>query len=150
MTSETLRFIIGGSLFLHAIAHAIALFTLLAESLGVRRVVVGEPSPGPQFHLAPQTAAVVGSVLWAASTTGFVAAAAGFWGWLPTGATWRAIAIASSCVSVLGIAVRAGAWPGSSTARRSALNTVVAMTMNVAILVALVLLRWPPPVMFGR
>jgi len=150
MTSDTLRLIIAGSLLLHAIAHAVALSSLLAESLGLRKAAEGNPRSGPRLRLAPQAEAIVGSVIWAASTAGFLAAAAGFWGLLATGATWRTIAIASSCVSTLGIGIRGGDWPGSVSAGRSKLNTLVAMTMNVAILVALVGLRWPPPGMFGR
>jgi hypothetical protein len=150
MSWETLKLIIAGSLFLHAIAHVIALFALLAESLGGSRVAQATSRSWLLPRLAPQAVAVVGSVLWAASTTGFLVAAAGFWGLLAAGATWRSVAIASAGVSILGIALRAGTWPGSPSVRRSALNTLVAMTMNVAILVALALLRWPPMAIFGR
>jgi hypothetical protein len=150
MTSDTLKLIIAGSLFLHAIAHALALLAFLAEGLGLRKVEAVRPRSGLLLRLTPRAATVVESVIWAASAMGFLAAAAGFWGILAIGTTWRTIAIASSCVSTLGIIVRGGAWPGSGSVSRSTLNTLVAMTMNIAVLVALVWLRWPPPGMFGR
>ena len=89
-------------------------------------------------------------MIWFVSTTGFLVAAAGFWGLLATGAAWRSIAVASSGLSILGIAVRGGAWPASPGPRRSVLNTLVATTMNVALLATLVWLRWSPPAKFGR
>jgi hypothetical protein len=150
MTSDTLRLIIAGSLVLHAIAHALALLALLAEGLGLRKVEAERPSSGLLLRLTPRAATVVGSVIWAASAMGFLVAAAGFWGTLTIGASWRTSAIASSCVSTLGIVARGGNWPGPVSAGRSKLNTLVAITMNVVILVALVWLRWPPPGMFGR
>jgi hypothetical protein len=53
-------------------------------------------------------------------------------------------------VSALGIAGFSGIWPGSPNRRRSMLNTAVAMAMNAVILVALLVLGWPAPAMFGR
>jgi hypothetical protein len=150
MTSEIIRILIAGSLVLHAIAHALALFALLAESLASGRPVERFFRSWLITRLTPQVAALVGSILWAASTAGFLVAAAGFWGLLATGAAWRQVAVASSSLSILGLLVRGGAWPGSPNLRRSALNTLVALTMNLAILAVLIWLRWPPPAMFGR
>jgi hypothetical protein len=150
MPSETLRLIIAGSLLLHAIAHALALLALLAGGLGLRKGNAVSSRSGQFLRLTPRAGSVIGFVIWAVSTTGFLAASAGFWGTLAMGETWRTIAVASSCVSTLGIIVRGGTWPGAASAGRSALNTLVAITMNIAILVALVGLRWPPQAMFGR
>lgn len=150
MTSDTLRLIIAASLFLHAIAHALALFALLAEGFGSSKGEVKGTRSGRLLPPNPRAATVVGLTIWAASTMGFLAASAGFWGILAIGATWRTIAVTSACVSTLGIVVRGGAWPGSGSVSRSRLNTLVAMTMNTAIFVALAWVGWPPPGMFGR
>ena len=150
MTVEALKILITGSLFLHAVAHAIAFFALVAEGLAsgsdARRLSRARLIP----RLGPRDAALAGAVIWFVSTAGFLVAAAGFWGLLATGAAWRSIAVASSVLSILGIAVRGGTWPGAASPRRSVLNTLVATTMNVALLAALVWLQWPPQAMFGR
>ncbi len=101
-------------------------------------------------RIDPRVAAFGGAVVWFLSTIGFLVAAAGFWGLLATGAAWRSIAVASTGLSIVGIAVRGGTWPGASSPRRSVLNTLVATTMNVALLATLVWLQWPPQAMFGR
>jgi hypothetical protein len=150
MTVGALEILIMGSLFVHAVAHAIAFFALVADGQAgesdARRPSRARLVP----RIDPRVAARGGAVIWFVSTTGFLVAAVGFWGLLATGAAWRSIAVASSCLSILGIAVRGGTWPGSPSVRRSVLNTVVATTMNVALLATLVWLRWPPQAMFGR
>ena len=150
MTVEALQILITGSLFLHAVAHAIAFFALVAEGLAGGRDARGLSRARLIPRIDPRVAALGGAVIWFVSTTGFLVAAAGFWGLLATGAAWRSIAVASSVLSILGIAVRGGTWPGAPSVWRSVLNTVVATTMNVALLATLVWLRWPPQAMFGR
>ncbi len=150
MTVEALKILITGSLFLHAVAHAIAFFALVAEGLADVSDARGLSRARLVPRIAPRVAALAGIVIWFVSTTGFLVAAAGFWGLLATGAAWRSIAVASSGLSILGIAVRGGTWPGAPSPRRSVLNTLVATTMNVALLATLVWLQWPPQAMFGR
>jgi hypothetical protein len=68
------------------------------------------------------------------SLVGFVVAALAFW--FAWGDAWRAIAIGSAVVSCVGIVLFFGTWP--------MFNTLAALVVNAAVLVALVVLRWTP------
>ena len=92
--------------------------------------------------LPTPTATTVASVFWILSLLGFVAAALSFWGILVPGEAWRPLAVASAIVSVVGIVLFFGTWP--------MFNTLAAMGMNVAALVALLWLHWPPQTLFGK
>ena len=86
--------------------------------------------------VAPGTATLVASAFWIVSLVGFVVAALSFW--FGGGDTWRAMAIGSALVSGVGIVLFLGNWP--------MFNTLAALAVNAAVLVALVVLRWTPPV----
>jgi hypothetical protein len=92
--------------------------------------------------LPAETATIVASIFWILSLIGFVAAALGFWGILVPSEAWRPLAVVAAIVSMLGILLFIGTWP--------TFNTLAALGMNVAVLVALLWLRWPPETMFGR
>ncbi|HET7087154.1 MAG TPA: hypothetical protein VFL17_00750, partial [Anaerolineae bacterium] len=100
--------------------------------------------------LRPKAAATVAIPFWGFPAIGFLAASISFWGILAWGDAWRQLALACSIVSILGIALFSGIWPGSPDRRRSILNTFVALTMNTAILATQLWLRWPPQAMFGK
>jgi len=86
--------------------------------------------------VAPGTATVVASAFWIVPLVGFVVAALSFW--FGGGDAWRAMAIGSALVSGVGIVLFFGNWP--------MFNTLAALAVNAAVLVALVVLRWTPPV----
>jgi hypothetical protein len=67
-----------------------------------------------------------------------------FWSADVPGETWRQIAIASAIISTLGSILFSGIWPGAPTRRMSTLDTVISLVVNVAILIALLLLNWVP------
>ena len=147
---SVLKMIIAVALAAHGIAHAIALGGLVGQS-------VGGVSPSPVLvrswllpGLGPNTAAAVAVPFWLVATVGFLVAALSFSGILIPDAPWRPIAVGSAIASIVGIALVAGTWPGSPTELRSMLNTVIAMTMNVAVLLALLWLHWPAQEMFGK
>lgn len=103
--------------------------------------MAGEPldhgcSRQPRHRQRPQRPAPSGSLL------GFVTAALSFWGVLVPGEALRPLAVASAIVSTVGIALFFGTWP--------MFNTLAALGMNIAVLVALVWLQWPPQAMFGK
>ena len=100
--------------------------------------------------LSAKTAAAAAIPFWIVSTLGFLAASASFWGVLLPGDVSRELAVAAAIVSILGIALFTGIWPGSPNQARSILNTCVALTMNIAILVTQLWLHWPPQTMFGK
>lgn len=75
----------------------------------------------------------LGSVLWIAATVGFVAVAIGIYG---ENSWWRAVAIASSVASVLGLILY---W--SSPVSSPVLSAFV---FNMLVLGSLFVLNWPP------
>jgi hypothetical protein len=60
---------------------------------------------------------------------------------LPTEA-WRPLAIGSAVISLVGIVLFAGTWPP--------FNTLAAAVANLVVLGLLVVMRWPPLVLFGK
>ena len=76
------------------------------------------------------------------SLIGFVIAAMSFWGVVVPGGVWRPLAVAAALVSATGIVLFFGTWP--------TFNTLAALGVNVAVLVAVLWLRWPSEAMLGR
>ncbi len=60
---------------------------------------------------------------------------------VPVG-VWQPLAVASALVSGAGIVLFFGTWP--------MFNTLAALGMNVAVLVAVLWLSWPSEAMLGR
>jgi hypothetical protein len=60
---------------------------------------------------------------------------------VPAG-VWRPFAVAAALASATGIVLFVGTWP--------TFNTLAALGVNVAVLVAVVWLRWPSDSMLGR
>ena len=92
--------------------------------------------------LAASAATTVASMFWVLALIGFVAAAMSFSGILLPGGVWRPVAVPSAIVSIVGIMLFLGTWP--------AFNTVAALGINGAALVAALWLHWPPEAMFGK
>ena len=150
MTAEALRVVIAVVLLLHGLAHLVALGALLATLVGVQSRTGAVLRLWALPRTSTRLAALVGALLWAAATAGFLGAAGAFWGvWLNASA-WRPLASGASLVSLLGIAVFAGTWPGSPSRNRSVLNTAIAALTDVIIIAALACLRWPPLELLGR
>lgn len=150
MSPQTIKIIIAIVLLLHGLAHGRALLVLLAEVLGIptsRSLPVRSwlfPS------LGQRATNLIASLFWLLSTIGFIGASMSFWGILVPGELWRQLAIVSSIISTLGIAIFSGIWPGAPDRRLSTIDTVIALVVNAAILVALLWLQWPPYDMFGK
>ena len=144
MSDQTLKLIITGALAVHGLGHGGAVGALAwiaarpGTDTGAWRAAQSWLLPG----LSAETATVVASAFWIASLLGFVAAALGFSGILVPADAWRPLATIAAVVSIVGIVLFIGTWP--------AFNTVAALGMNVAVLVALLGMRWPPETMFGR
>jgi hypothetical protein len=144
MSDQMVKLIITGALAVHGLGHGGAVAAL--AWIGVRPGTDTGGWHAAQSWLLPGlsagTAASVASVIWIASLVGFVAAALGFSGILVPGEAWRPLAAITAVVSMVGIVLFIGTWP--------AFNTVAALGMNVAVLVALLGMRWPPETMFGK
>jgi len=150
MTAETQRFVIAAVLLLHGLAHLVALGALVAILIGVRSPTGPVPRLWALPRVSTRAAALVGAILWALATAGFLAAAAAFWGLGLSASAWRPLAVGASLISLLGIAVFAGTWPGSPGKHRSLLNMAIATLVDVIIIAALLCLRWPALELFGR
>jgi hypothetical protein len=150
LSDATIRDLIAAGLLVDALAHAIAAATLLRQS--------GRRSPPPRVpmrywlypSLAPGRTALIALPFWTVSAAGFALAALAFWGTAVPAAAWRTLAVASAAVSLSGIALFSGIWPGSASRRRSTLKVLVALAANAAVLVSLLVLHWPEHSMFNR
>ena len=143
MSPETIKTIIAIVLLLHGLAFGKAFFELLVDAAGSRR---GYAVP-VRFWLIPslssRATAILASVFWLLSTIGFLGAALSLWRSDLSAETWRQLAIPSAIISTLGIGLVSGIWPGAPTRKMSNLDTVIALVVNAAILIALVILKWP-------
>ncbi len=150
LSPSVLRIIITVAFAAHGIAHAIALAGLIGQGVGgasASNVVVRSwLMPG----LAPNAAAAAAIPFWLVATVGFVLAALSFSGIILLDAPWRLIAVASATVSIVGIVLLAGTWPGSPNGHHNLLNSGIAMTVNVAVMVAQLWLHWPAQSVFDR
>ena len=76
---------------------------------------------------------VIGGLLWIFATTGFTAAALGIYAQTPW---WRTLVILSACASLVGLVLF---WsPGAKS------SPLASLVFDVLLLVALLLLHWPP------
>jgi cation transport ATPase len=150
MSTETIGIIITATLILHGVAHGRALLTLLAVASGG-----GSSSWLPMrswaFPSAPlRRTAIVAACFWLPASLGFIASGLAFWGVAVPGDLWRGLAVGSSIISTLGMALFSGTWPGAPSRRLSTLDTAIALAVNAAVLLCLTVLQWPPQEMFGK
>ena len=139
ISPETIKIIIAFALFLHGIAHGKAFIELLIDAAGSRP----ERSLPVRSWLFPsfsrKTTAVLASVFWLLSTVGFIAAALAFWrNPVPDGA-WMQWAVIAAIISTLGIVIFSGIWPGAPSRKLSTADTIIALVVNGAILIAFLL-----------
>jgi len=128
MSTNTVRILIAGALLIHGVGHILG-FWMPARSWLMPNA--GEP-----------LMRTLSSILWLLAAVGFILSCLGFLGVVVPADWWRPLAVAFALVSLLGLAIFWGTWP--------AFNTIGALTMNIAILVTQLWLRWPPADMFGK
>jgi hypothetical protein len=143
MSDQTIRLIAAGVLLVHGLGHGGAL-----AALAWIRLRPGTPTGdwlAARSWLAPSlpadTAAAIASAFWIVSLAGFVIAAMSFWGVLVPEGVWRPMGVATALVSLTGVVLFLGTWP--------ILYTVAALGVNVAVLVAVLWLHWPPQAIPG-
>ena len=137
MSDQLVRLVSFGVLLVHGLGHGGALGALawIALRPGSDTGAWTAARSWLLPSLAPGTATLMASAFWIVSLVGFVVAALAFW--LAGGDAWRPIAIGTALVSGLGVVLFFGTWP--------MFNTLAALVVNAAVLVALVVLRWTPP-----
>lgn len=144
MSTENLRFVIAAVLGVHGLGHGGALGALIwlrfrpADATGGWLAAKSWLLPS----LPASAATNVASAFWIVAMCGFVAAALSFVDVIVPGEAWRGLALGSSIVSLVGMALFFGTWP--------VFNTVAALGVNIAVLVTQLIMRWPPQAMFGR
>ncbi len=150
MSPELIRILITAALLLHGVAHGRAFLALIVDAVrsGSRTALPVRLWLLPSLSL--RSAALLASPFWLLSTIGFSLASLSFWGILEGAELWRQLSIASSIISILGIALFSGIWPGAPSRKFSALDTAIALVMNMAILVLLLWIKWPPEAVFGK
>jgi hypothetical protein len=144
MSDQTIKLFIAGALTVHGLGHGGAL-----AALAWIRLRPGTPTGdwlAARSWLLPsvpaETTTTIASAFWIVSLIGFVATALAFWGVLVPSEVWRPLAVVSAVVSLLGIVLFFGTWP--------MFNTLAALGVDVAVLVAVLWLHWPPQATFGR
>ena len=144
MTDQTIKLIAAGVLLVHGLGHGGAL-----AALAWIRLRPGTPTGdwlAARSWLVPSlpgdTATTIATAFWIVSLVGFVIAAMSFWGVVIPSSACEPLAVASAVVSIAGIAFFFGTWP--------MFNTLVALGVNVAVLVALLWLHWPPQATLER
>ena len=140
---QTIKLIAAGVLLAHGLAHGGAL-----GALAWIRLRPGTPTGdwlAARSWLIPSlpadTATTFASAFWIVSLVGFVVAAMSFWGLIVPAGVWRPLAVAAALVSATGIVMFLGTWP--------MFNTLAALGVNVAVLVAVLWLRWPSEAILG-
>ena len=144
MSDQTIKLFIAGALTVHGLGHGGALAALAWIRL--------RPGPNTGGWLAARswllpslpadTVTTIACAFWVVSLGGFLAAALAFWGILVPNQVWRPLAVITAVVSLLGVVLFFGTWP--------MFNTLAALSVDVAVLVALLWLHWPPQATFGR
>jgi hypothetical protein len=144
MSDSTIKLVIAAALALHGLGHG--------GALGALAWIAARPgSDTGGWHAArswllptlpAETATTLAGAIWVLALVGFVAAALGFWGVGVPADAWRPLAVVAALISTVGIVLFIGTWP--------AFNTLAALAMNVAVLVALLAMRWPSETMLGR
>ena len=144
MSVQMLRLVLGGVLLVHGLGHGGALAALVWARLrpGAN---TGNWLPDRSWlipSLPADTAMTLASACWIVALMGFVIAALSFWGILVPVGVWQPLAVGTALVSLAGIVLFLGTWP--------IFNTVAAIGVNVAVLVAVLWLHWPPQTLFTK
>jgi hypothetical protein len=144
MSDQMIKLIAAGVLLLHGLGHGGALGALAWIQI----------SPGSDTgawlaarswlvpSLSGNTATTLASAFWIVSMVGFVIAAMSLFGVVFPSGLWRPLAVTSAFVSIVGIVLFFGTWP--------MFNTIAALGVNAAVLVAVLWLRWPSEAILGR
>ena len=107
-------------------AKAGAFFTAVERSWLLSRVGLGKTA-----------VSTIGILLVILSTAGFVLTGLGIFGVFGLGAIWRTVAVSSACTSLLLLILYWHPW------------LPVGVLINIAVLVALLVVKWPPPSLIG-
>jgi hypothetical protein len=128
MSTNLIRILIAGALFVHGVGHTLGLFM-----------------PSHSWLMPNVSKSVMGTVsrlLWVLVTVGFIISCLGFIDVLVPADWWRPFAVVFAFISLLGLGLFWGTWP--------IFNTIGALVMNTIVLITQLWLHWPATSMFGN
>ena len=138
MAAATTRVVLGVILLGHGIGHALGIMAALglgsAEGWSARSWLLTDALGDP-------IARGISFLVWALALLGFLGAALGLFGWLPHG-WWRTLALVASVISLVGLALYWNAFPQLS-------SKLAAIGVDLAVLYALLIARWPSETILG-
>jgi hypothetical protein len=133
MNPATLRWVVFGVLLVHGIGHIQGVMA----GLGVSSTDTWHGRSWLLTNaLGESTSRALGLILYAVCTVGFLTAALGVMGWLVPQDLWRTLAVVCAIISSAGLLFY---WHSLA----ALFNKIGAIGVNLAILVALLLLNWP-------
>jgi hypothetical protein len=144
MSDQMVKWVVGGVLMLHGLGHggALAALAWIHFRPGTKTGAWSAARAWAMPTLTADIAAVIACAFWVVALVGFVVAALSVWGVFVPADWWRPVGVAAALVSIAGIVVFFGTWP--------MFNTLAAIGVDVAVLVAVLWLQWPSQATLGR
>jgi hypothetical protein len=140
MPTSTLRILIAIVLIAHGIGHGLGVL----PPLGVRLTKTHSARSWLFSRLLGDTGArIISGAIWLLAMVAFIAAGLGLLAWLVPQNLWQPLAIGGAALSLVGLLLFWNAFPTPFP------NNVAIIAVNVAILVSLLWLRWPPSIVSG-
>lgn len=137
MSDGLLALVIGAVLLLHGLGHGGAIGAMWWIAMRPQTNMGGWTAARSwAMPWLGSAATWIAAAFWLVAMVGFVAAALAFWGILLPPEWSRTLAVASAIVSLAGLIAFAGTWPVTTT--------FAALAVDIAVLVAVLALDWPP------
>ncbi len=139
MLSQEINYVIAFVLLLQGLSHGKALLDL---GIWLRD---WDDISTPTLHiwlapkLSPKLTVQIVCIFWLLAAVGFVVAAMDLSGLLEMGTLWRPLAAMAAIISILGIVLIGGRWPNAPTKKLSNADTIIALVIDVAVIIWLVL-----------
>jgi hypothetical protein len=137
MNPATLRIIIAIVIIAHGIGHCLG----VVPAFGVKLTPTHSAKSWLFTGIIGETGSrILIALIFSAAIVGFIGAGLGMFGWLVPGSMWMKLAAWSSILSIAGLVLFVNAFPTVFP------NLVGAMAVNIAVLISLYWLHWPPDI----
>lgn len=139
MSSQEVNYVIAFILLLQGLSHGKALWDLVTMLRDWDDISTPTIRIWLAPKLSPKSSVQIVCVFWLLAAVGFVVAAMGLSGVLEVGTAWKPLVGMAALISILGIAVIGGRWPNAPTKKLSNADTIIALVIDVAVIIWLVL-----------